>query len=89
MAETKLTPLYIKTAAQKFDFKTIFLLDLNKRNISAIGAIQECANLVTLDISRNNLSNITGLEKCVNIRILNLSYNKIATVAGLNTLIDL
>ena len=31
MAENKLTPLYVKTAAQKFDFKTIFLLDLNKR----------------------------------------------------------
>lgn len=43
--ETKLTPLYVKTQAQKFDFKTIFLLDLNKRNIISIGAIAECANL--------------------------------------------
>ena len=43
--ETKLTPLYIKTQDQKFDFKTIFLLDLNKRNIISIGAIADCANL--------------------------------------------
>ena len=58
MAETKLTPLYIKTAAQKFDFKTIFLLDLSKRNINSIGAVQDCANLIQLDISRNNLTNV-------------------------------
>jgi hypothetical protein len=43
--ETKLTPLYVKTQAQKFDYKTIFLLDLSKRNIASIGAIAECANL--------------------------------------------
>jgi Leucine-rich repeat (LRR) protein len=89
MAETKLTPLYIKTAAQKFDFKTIVLLDLSRRNITAIGALQDCTNLVTLDLSRNNLTNITGLEKCVNIKILNLSYNKLTTVTGLTTLQDL
>lgn len=89
MAENKLTPLYVKTAAQKFDFKTIFLLDLNKRSISAIGAVQECANLITLDISRNNLTNVNGLEKCVNIKILNLSYNKLLSVACLNTLNEL
>lgn len=39
MAETKVTPLYVKTVAQKFDFKTIFLLDLSKRNITAIGSV--------------------------------------------------
>jgi len=33
MVETKLTPLYVKTQAQKFDFKTIFLLDLKQKNI--------------------------------------------------------
>lgn len=65
MVETKLTPLYVKTCAQKFDFKTIFLLDLRKRNIAAIGAVSECSNLLTLDLSRNNLQNITGLERCV------------------------
>lgn len=43
--ETKLTPLYVKTQAQKFDYKTIFLLDLSKRNIASIGAIAECSNL--------------------------------------------
>ena len=43
--ETKLTPLFLKTYAQKFDFKTIFFLDLKGRNIAAIGAISECTNL--------------------------------------------
>lgn len=39
MTETKVTPLFVKTAAQKFDFKTIFLLNLEKRQITAIGAL--------------------------------------------------
>ena len=43
--ETKLTPLFLKTYAQKFDFNTIFFLDLKERNISGIGAISDCAKL--------------------------------------------
>jgi len=86
MTETKLTPLFVKTVAQKFDFKTIFLLEISNRNIAAIGAVQDCLNLITLDLSRNNLTNVNGLEKCVNIKILNLSYNKITTAAALSTL---
>ena len=31
--ETKVTPLYLKTYAQKFDFNTIFFLELAERNI--------------------------------------------------------
>lgn len=75
--ETKLTPLYVKTQAQKFDFKTIFLLDLNKRNIASVGAVAECVNLQTLDLSRNQIQNITGLDRCVQLKILNLAYNKL------------
>jgi hypothetical protein len=51
--ETKLTPLYVKTASQKFDFKTIFTLDLKSKKILAMGALSECTNLVSLDLSRN------------------------------------
>jgi Leucine-rich repeat (LRR) protein len=51
--ETKLTPLYIKTFAEKFDFQTIFFLDLKSRAIVSLGAIAECKNLQTLDLSRN------------------------------------
>ena len=51
--ETKLTPLYIKTFAQKFDFMTIFFLDLSEKYIYGIGAIADCKNLQTLNLSRN------------------------------------
>lgn len=51
--ETKLTPLYIKTFAEKFDFMTIFFLDLKNKGVAAIGAIADCKNLQTLDLSRN------------------------------------
>lgn len=77
MVETKLTPLYVKTQAQKFDFKTIFLLDLKQKNISSIGSLTDCTNLQTLDLSRNQLQNITGLERLVSLKILNLAYNKL------------
>lgn len=53
MAETKLTPLYVKTYAQKFDYNTIFFLDLKERNIFNVGAIADCHNLQTLDLSKN------------------------------------
>ena len=56
--ETKLTPLYLKTYAQKFDFKTIFFIELKERNIAAIGAITDCANLQTLNLSHNNISSL-------------------------------
>ena len=83
MAETKLTPLYIKTYAQKFDFKTIFFLDLKERNIVSIGAIVDCHNLQTLNLSRNNITGISGLDKCLELKFLDLSYNKINQVVTL------
>jgi hypothetical protein len=43
--ETKLTPLYIKTIAEKFDFMTIFFLDLKNKGIVSLGAIIDCKNL--------------------------------------------
>ena len=52
-AETKLTPLYLKTYAQKFDFKTIFFLELKERNILSIGSLGECTNLLTLNLANN------------------------------------
>ena len=33
MADKKLTPLFLKTAAEKFDLETIFILDLKDKNI--------------------------------------------------------
>lgn len=87
--ETKVTTNYVKTAAQKFDFKTIFMLSLPKKNISSVGAIAECANLKTLDLSKNNLASVSGLERCVSLTILNLSYNKISSLTILTPLNDL
>jgi len=53
MVETKLTPLYIKTFTEKFDFMTIFFMDLKNKGIVSLGAISDCRNLLTLDLSRN------------------------------------
>ena len=75
--ETKLTPLYLKTYAQKFDFRTIFFLDLKERNIAAIGAISDCTNLQTLNLSHNQIQSISGLDSCIELKFLDLSYNKI------------
>ena len=83
--ETKLTPLFLKTYAQKFDFKTIFFLDLKNRSISAIGAITDCANLQTLNLAHNNIQSIVGLDSCIELKLLDLSYNRIQQVGSLAT----
>jgi Leucine-rich repeat (LRR) protein len=85
MAETKITPLYIKTISQKFDFMTVFFLDLSKRNIFSVGVLGELENLLTLDLSNNNLQGISGLEKCKNLKMLRLSHNKISNTVALSS----
>ena len=51
----KITSLYLKTHTQKFDLLTIFLLDLSKKGIGALGSIVECTNLLMLDVSYNGI----------------------------------
>ena len=84
--ETKLTPLYLKTYAQKFDFNTIFFLELPERNIAQIGSITECHNLQTLNLSRNNIQSLAGIDACIELKFLNLSYNKIQQISALEPL---
>ena len=55
--DKKVTPLYLKTHTQKFDLLTIFLLDLSKKSLGALGSIVECTNLLMLDISRQPYKN--------------------------------
>lgn len=77
MVEKKVTPLYLKTHTQKFDLLTIFLLDLSKKGLSAIGSVNECTNLLMLDLSNNQIMVVTGIETLVNLKHLNLAYNKL------------
>ena len=84
--ETKVTPLYLKTYAQKFDFNTIFFLELAERNIVGIGAISECHNLQTLNLAKNNIQSLSGLDTCIELKFLNLSYNKIQQISALEPL---
>ena len=84
--ETKLTPLYLKTYAQKFDFKTIFFLELKERNILSIGSLGECTNLLTLNLSNNQIGSLSGLETCIELKFINLSYNKIQQIGALEPL---
>ena len=83
MQETKITPLYVKTLAQKFDFGTILYLDIAGKNIFSIGCLGECNALMTLDLSHNSIQGISGLEKCTNLKMLKLSYNKISNASVL------
>ena len=81
--ETKLTPLYIKTFAEKFDFLTILFLDLKNKGVVSLGAIADCKNLQTLDLSRNMIQSLAGIENCLELKYLNLSYNRIASATAL------
>ena len=62
---------------------TVFLLDLSKRQISAIGSLPDCLNLLMLDLAYNQLQVIAGIEVLVNLKHLNLSYNKLTQVDAL------
>lgn len=75
--EAKLTSLYLKTFSQKFDLNTIFQLDLSNQQITGIGDLPQCTNLVMLDLSNNKISLISGIGALVNIIHLNLAYNKL------------
>ena len=79
--ETKLTPLYLKTASQKFDLQTIIILDLSNRSVGRdLGSLPECINLVHLNLSRNRIQLLTGIDKLTNLKILDLSYNNLTTI---------
>ena len=81
MAETKLTPLYLKTVACKFDLETVFMLELKEKNIQGgIGSLGECKNLIHLDLSHNRVTMLSGLDNCINLKILDLSYNRLTTI---------
>ena len=81
MAETKLTPLYLQTAAEKFDLQTLFILDLKNKNVQGgIGSLPECTNLSNLDLSQNRITMLTGIDALVNLSVLDLSYNRLTTV---------
>ena len=75
--DRKLTPLFLKTYAQKFDLESIFLFDLSRKGIPNVGSLPECTNLIILDLSHNSLMLISGLESLVNLKQINLSYNKL------------
>ena len=82
--ETKLTPLFLKTVAQKFDLETIFILDVSDKNIQGnVGNLGDCLNLMNVDISRNRITMLTGMESLVNLKICNLSYNKLTSIDGI------
>ena len=90
MADKKLTPLFLKTAAEKFDLETIFILDLKDKNIQGgIGSLGECTNLMHLNLSRNRITMLTGMDLCVNLTILDLSFNKLSSIDALKGCINL
>ena len=78
--DKKVTPLYLKTHTQKFDLLTIFLLDLSKKSLGALGSIVECTNLLMLDISYNGIQVLIGIESLTNLKHLNASYNKLTQI---------
>ena len=90
MAETKLTPLYLKTVAQKFDLETVTILKLREKNIQGnVGSLGECVNALYVDLSKNRLTVISGMENLNKLKVLNLSYNKLTTCDALKGCVSL
>ncbi|CAI2380371.1 unnamed protein product [Moneuplotes crassus] len=81
--EVKLTPNYIKTVSKKFDLKIVFLLDIKKQGVTAIGSVPECTNLLMLDLSHNKILMLNGIGACVALTHLNVAYNKLSQLSPL------
>ena len=90
MAETKLTPLYLKTASQKFDLETIFIINLSNKTIQGgIGNLNECLNLMVLDLSKNRITMLSGIENLINLKVVDLSFNKLTSIDSLKGCVSL
>ena len=90
MSETKLTPLFLKTMAQKFDLETVIYLDLSRRNIQGgIGNLGDCINIMQIDLSNNRITMLSGMESLSKLKMLDLSHNKLTNIDSLKNCISL
>jgi hypothetical protein len=87
--ETNVTTEYVKALTGKFDMETVFLINLNNKNISKINSIVKCKNLVLLNLSTNKLTSISGLENLTELTFLDLSFNNLTSMDGIDCLTKL
>ena len=78
---------FLKAISGKFDLDIIFHVELPGKNISKLGAIPQCSNIMLLNLSRNKLTQISALGNLVNLAFLNLSFNSITSIDCLENLI--
>ena len=78
---------FLKALSGKFDLDIIFHVELIGKNISKLGAIPQCSNIMLLNLSRNKLSQINALGNLVNLTFLNLSFNLITSIDCIDNLI--
>lgn len=78
---------FLKALSGKFDLDIIFHVELIGKNISKLGAIPQCSNIMLLNLSKNKLLQINSLGNLVNLTFLNLSYNLITSIDCIDNLI--
>jgi hypothetical protein len=81
--ETNCSIEFLKCVTGKFDIETVFMLNLQDRNISKLNSIIKCKNVIHLNLSYNKLNNLSGIEMMTDIVYLDLSNNILTTVDGL------
>ena len=83
------TKEYLKAITGKFDLETIFVLNLEEKNISKLNGIILCVNLTILNLSSNKLNSVSGISSLKELKYLDLSYNMITNLDDLEYLNNL
>jgi Leucine-rich repeat len=84
--KTEITASYLKMVSNKFDTETIFVLNLQSKGISSVGALNECSNVSLLDLTSNSLRDISQLSSLKTLQILKLGKNQISDISSLSGL---
>jgi len=84
-----LSEQFIKRLSGDFDITCTITINARNTDISNLGCIYMCENLIAVDLGSNSISDLTPLYKLKSLQILDLSNNNIKSLKGLESMPEL
>lgn len=81
-----LSEQFIKRLSGDFDITCTITINARNTDISNLGCIYMCENLIAANLGSNSISDLTPLYKLKSLQILDLSNNKIKSLKGLESM---
>lgn len=79
-SKNALTETLIKKAAGEYDMEAVQILELPRRQLSALGGLDACGSLLELSLPYNAIDSICGLGSLRKLVRLDLSFNRITRI---------